>query len=220
MKVKTQMNVGLTTRNLKSLSRDEICGMLSMYRECMQLACSKLGLAVHMEKVSAVRKELPQGLSSMMYSPCYNWLGDEYFRADVFSLCGNRMPERLLVFSKAQCWDEDQLHDMLRSNVSKSKSVLQAQSILDEMLLSLPANSPNAPSGADVFELGVCMVMEEILTSPSYWVVRYQGAVMAGSKTQFSYGVMDSRFTKFCGRPEFDLKVNANGTPVFKEVLV
>ena len=130
------------------------------------------------------------------------------------------MPERLLVFSKAQCWDEDQLHDMLRSNASKSKSVLQAQSILDEMLLSLPANSPNAPSGADVFELGVCMVMEEILTSPSYWVVRYQGAVMAGSKTQFSYGVMDSRFPKFCGRPEFDLKANANGTPVFKEVLV
>lgn len=220
MKVNTQMNVGLAIRNLKDLSHDEICAKLSVYRECTQLACSTLGLAVHMEKVSAVRKELPQGLSSMLYSPCYNWLGDEYFRADVFSLCGNRMLERLLVFSKAQCWDEGQLHDMLRSNVSKSKSVLQAQSVLDELLHSLPLNLPEVPSGADMFELGVCMVMEEILTSPSYWVVRHQGAVMAGGKPRFSYGVMDSRFPKFCARPEFDLKVHASGAPKFKEVLV
>lgn len=109
---------------------------------------------------------------------------------------------------------------MLRSNVSKSKSVLRAQSILDELLHSLPLNLPEVPSGADMFELGVCMVMEEIMTSPSYWVVRCQNAVMTGSKPQFSYGVMDRKFPKFCCRPEFDLKVHASGAPKFKEVLV
>ncbi len=220
MSARLQKNVGAAIRELKSLSQEEAAEMLRKCRGCMQLVCDKLGLAVHIEKASTVRKELPRELSSMVYAPCYNWLGDEYYRAEVFSLSAGRMLEKLLVFSKALCPDEESLVALLRSKAGESKSVLLATSSMDELLTGLPVNDAASPAGADLFELSVCMVMEEVLTTGGYWVVRRQGASYSGAGPQFSYGVMSGRFPRFCERPEFDLRMNALGAPKFKEVLV
>lgn len=199
------------------LGRDEVERRLNMYRGCVQFVCDTLGIATYFEKTGPFRHASAKCISSSQYSEFVAVRGKRKYSTKVIMPTRRLGGVELMLLRKDEYETEERLFEEFRSKAQRSEvGLIEAKSKSDLLFSSPVIVEADDKYGDDLYELGACMALEDVLTSGKWWIAACTGA----HAWRYEFKILDGLFPKFCSRPEFDLKVNANGTPVFKEVLV
>lgn len=199
------------------LGRDEVERRLSVYRECVQFVCDKLGIATYFEKTGPFSGVSARGISPSQYSDFFSVRGKRKYNMKVIMPTRRLGGVELMLLKKDEWETEERLLEELRSKAQRSEIGLVEAKSKSDLLFSSPAIvEADDKYGDDLYELGACMSLEHVLTSGKYWIAACVERSMCAGHCTFK--VLDGLFPKFCARPEFDLKVFADGVPKFKEV--
>lgn len=210
-------HVGYVLRELGRLDGAGLDAELEKYRSCMKVLCDELGISVFMSEMTQFQAVVSETARREMHSSMNEFLCCPSFHASVFVKSRHKVMEKLQVFDMSAVPTEKAL--LLALHESANSDILSAYSLLDDMLW--PRHYMSGEKSVKQFELYVYMVLEQVFTSGCYWVVAYEGATQhAEGRSTYDFKVLDGKSPEFCCRPEFDLRLQAEGMPKFRIVEV
>lgn len=209
-------HAGYVLRKISDLDEAGLDAELETCRACMKILCDRYELSVHMAKVSQFRRVTAGSAERPVLEFGFNeQVCDPPFMANVFALSRRGTMEKLAVYDKSSVPTEAELLWLLRMDASSD--VLSAHSLLDGMLH--PRYSRIAERSEEKFELCTYMMLEHVFSSNLYWVVAPDGGDhRIDGRLVPSFKVLDGKTPAFCPRPEFDLRMKAEGMPEFRRV--
>lgn len=210
-------HVGYVLREMSHLDDTGLDAELEKYRACVKMLCDELGLSVFMSEMTQFQAVVPETARREMHSSMNEFSCCPSFHAAVFAKSRHKVMEKLQVFDMSAVPTEKALLSALHE--SANSDILSAYSLLDDMLW--PRHYMSGEKSVKQFELYVYMVLEQVFTSGCYWVVAYEGATQhAEGRSTYDFKVLDGKSPEFCCRPEFDLRLQAEGMPKFRIVEV
>ena len=210
-------HVGYVLREMSHLDDTGLDAELEKYRSCMKMLCDELGLSVFMSEMTQFRSVISKDMERKIDYSMNEFSCCPSFHAAVFAKSRHRVMEKLQVFDMSTVPTEKAL--LLALHESANSDILSAYSLLDDMLW--PRHYMSGEKSVKQFELYVYMVLEQVFTSRCYWVVAYEGATQhAEGRSTYDFKVLDGKSPEFCCRPEFDLRLQAEGMPKFRLVEV
>lgn len=210
-------HVGYVLREMSHLDDTGLDAELEKYRACVKMLCDELGLSVFMSEMTQFQAVVPETARREMHSSMNEFSCCPSFHAAVFAKSRHKVMEKLQVFDMSAVPTEKALLSALHE--SANSDILSAYSLLDDMLW--PRHYMSGEKSVKQFELYVYMVLEQVFTSGCYWVVAYEGATQhAEGRSTYDFKVLDGKSPEFCCRPEFDLRLQAEGMLKFRLVEV
>lgn len=210
-------HVSYVLREMSHLDDTGLDAELEKYRACVKMLCDELGLSVFMSEMTQFRSVVSKDMERKIHYSMNEFSCCPSFQAAVFAKSRHKVMEKLQVFDKSTVLTETELLSVLHE--SANSDLLSAYSLLDDMLW--PRHYMSGERSVKQFELYVYMVLEQVFSSECYWVVAYEGATQhAEGRSTYDFKVLDGKSPKFCDRPEFDLKLQAEGMPKFRLVEV
>lgn len=213
----SMQHVSYVLRKLGRLYDDAFDAELEKHRTCMKMLCDTLDLSVYLSTVSQFGSITSEDSKYATLSSMNQFLCCPIFHAGVFAQSQHCVMEKLQVFDVSTVPTEKELLSVLHE--SANSDVLAAYSLLDDMLW--PRHYRSDRWDVKRFELYVYMVLEQVFSSGCYWVVAYERATQhIDGRSTYDFKVLDGKSPKFCSRPEFDLRLQAEGMPKFRLVEV
>lgn len=210
-------HVGYVLRKLGRLYDDAFDAELEKCRTCMKMLCDELNISVYLSAVSQFGSIVSEDSEYATLDSMNKFLCCPNFHAAVFAKSRHEVMEKLQVFDVSTVPTEKELLSVLHESVNSD--LLSAYSLLDDMLW--PRHYRSDRWGTRQFELYAYMVLEQVFSSGCYWVVAYEGATQhPDGRSTYDFKVLDGKSPEFCCRPEFDLRLQAEGTPKFRLVEV